>query len=400
MMDRMDPDGKHGHRSAWLIMRRMLVLLWLAALAPGAAARDAATTYPLAWDSPRPGVGTKAPVETTDGVLLAVNSRHTTDAAELLCFRSNDCGGTWTLAGMIARDPEPRTDIGDAAIMQLRSGEVLCSYRHNHTFGPRQRRDHSIRVAVSRDGGATWEPHSTVASTKGTTAGLWSTFLHERTDGALQCYYDDEVTPWQEGFDRHQWLTMRTWNPAKREWVDPVTVSRAENKDHLSRDGMPSVVEFPDGRLLCVFEGVRVTPPHKSVIRSGTSFDGGRTWSWSTTGRQMVYAPADPLYNALASWVIRHSSGLLICVFSTDEDRATPDTPSTGRLDQDIKAVYSADGGATWSRVPQKIAIEHPCYLAGISELTREVDKRKVILQYSGRSGPATRIGRIVEDNQ
>lgn len=357
--------------------------------------RIAAAEFPLAWDvAPSPGFGLKAAVETRSGKLLCVETHRTSSSARILCFRSNNGGTSWFECGVVAADPDTRTDIGDSALVRLQGGEILCSYRHNRAHDPNRGQEYSIRVAVSRDEGATWQPHSTVAENRGGPAGLWSSFLLQRCDGTLQCYFDDEVTPWKEGFQRHQWLTMKTWDTTRNEWKDPVTVSRSHNKDYLSRDGMCSATELPDGSLVCVFEGVRVIPPHKSVVRSVTSTDGGRTWNWSTAGRKMVYAPRDHMYNAIAPWLIRLKSGALLCVFSTDEDRLVPDTPSSGRLDQDIKAVYSLDDGKSWSPMPQKIADDHPCYLAGIVEVTSGKRSGQVLLQYSGRKGPSIRWGK------
>lgn len=187
---------------------------------------------------------------------------------------------------------------------------------------------------------------------------------------------------------------MRTWDPASRTWGDPVTVSRAHDPRDLSRDGMPSVVETAPGHLLCVFESVDVEPPFKGVLRRVTSNDGGRTWSWTGAERPVVWRPPDRDFNALAPWMIRLSSGALLCVFVTDEDRPEPDTPSTGRLDQDVKAVYSRDGGETWSCCAQTVAAEPRCYLPGIVELTSRERRGQVLVQYASRNRLKIRFGR------
>jgi hypothetical protein len=207
-----------------------------------------------------------------------------------------------------------------------------------------------------------------VDESTGSRAGLWASFLFETRNGELQCYYDDEAAPAREGFHRHQWLTMRQWNATMGEWGERITVSRAHDSQHLSRDGMCSVVETAPGHLLCVFESVDTSQPHKGVLRSVSSSDAGATWSWQNTERPIVWRPADHLYNALAPWMIQLSSGPLLCVFVTDEDRATPDTPSTGKLDEDMKAIYSYNGGSMWSARPQLLA-KHPAYLPGVVEL-------------------------------
>lgn len=351
--------------------------------------------FPLVWQSARlPGAAPKSVVETTAGVLVAAASRQTSGGATLVCCRSTDGGETWSRGGVIAVDPTPTTDLGDAALLCLRNGEILASYRHNHYRGlPAGQHDYSIRVARSGDGGLSWSPHSTVDSVSGISAGLWASYLVESSDGKLQCYYDDEATPWRENYRRHQWLTVRTWDGARNSWVRPVTVSRARDPRHLSRDGMCSVVETAPGRLLCVFESVDVVPPFRGVLRRVTSDDGGLTWSWAREDRPVVWRPADHTYNALAPWTIRLSSGTLLCVFVTDEDRPVPDVPSTSRLDEDVKAVYSHDDGKTWSPRPQTIAADHPCYLPGVVELKRGPRRGQVLLQYTSRRVPSIRYG-------
>lgn len=345
------------------------------------------TTYPLVLEpTSRPGASPKSLVETADGTLVSAGSSWSTAGAELQCYRSVDGGTTWTMAGLIALDPEHSTDLGDSALLTRKDGEILVAYRHNRYKGrPTQERHFSIQVASSKDAGLTWRHHSTVAQATGTTEGLWASFLLETEDGQLQCYYDDEVAPLEEGRTMHQWLTVRTWDPAREEWTSPTIVSRAHNRAHLSRDGMCTVVETSPGKLLCVFESVDVRFPHKGVLRSVTSEDGGATWSWQHEERPIIWRPADRTYNALAPWTIRLSSGALACVFVTDEDRATPDTPATGRLNQDVKAIYSFDDGKTWSKRPQMVADEHPCYLPGIVELRHGSHAGRVVVQYHSR---------------
>jgi hypothetical protein len=175
--------------------------------------------------------------------------------------------------------------MGDGHLVQLPDGALLFSYRHNPGRTTKTgQRHYSIRIAISHDAGQTWQPHSLVAESTLAPAhepdalrGLWSSFLLLKRDGSLQCYYDDEDTPHQQGFFRHQWITMQTWDTNAQQWLNPVTVSRAHAPRRLSRDGMASVVELPSGRLLCVLESVQTSPPHPNCLRLVTSDDGGRT---------------------------------------------------------------------------------------------------------------------------
>lgn len=344
----------------------------------------AESRYPLKWeDTSRKGACPKSLVELRNGVLVSAESHWTSTGAELRSYRSSDCGTTWTAAGLIAADRERGTDLGDGAFLLRRDGELLVAYRHNYyRRRPAHERRFSIQIASSRDDGASWRHHSTVAESHGTTAGLWASFLFETKDGQLQCYYDDEVTPWREGYNRHQWLTMKTWDAARESWTSATTVSRAHDRKHLSRDGMCTVLEIAPEKLLCVFESVDVSPPHKGVLRKVTSEDNGGTWSWQKKERPIVWRPENPTYNALAPWTIRLRSGPLVCVFVTDEDRETPDIPATGRLNQDVKAVYSFDEGATWSKRPQTVSDEHPCYLPGLVQLKHGSERGRIVLQY------------------
>jgi hypothetical protein len=324
----------------------------------------------IEWEeTPFPAEGVKAPIELSSGELLSARTMPVAGRIAVICFRSSDSGETWQRLSEIASDADLKADIGDGAFLQLANGDVLYSYRHNHVADrPLSTYSHNIKVAISKDSGVTWHYHSTVMSAKGTKAGLWSSFLLQTSRGAMQCYFDDEVTPAEEGFGGHQWTQMKTWDQKASQWITPVTVSRAHNAQHLSRDGMASVTEIKKDVLLCALESVQVAPPHRGVIRQVTSVDGGQTWSWQQSERAVIYEPADRTFNALAPWMTRLSNGLMLCVFVTDEDRQSPDTPSTGVLDEDIKYVLSPDGGATWSE-PGIIDNAHPVYHAGVVEL-------------------------------
>jgi hypothetical protein len=283
----------------------------------------------------------------------------------------------WAEHGTVARDV-PGTDLGDGHLLRLRDdGRLWCSYRRNKV--PRDAgaaKTYAIEVAESSDGGATWRPHSVVATSHvdanstGPSRGLWASFLLQRSDGTVQCYYDDERTPFDHDRPGHQWVTMKTWDPAAGTWASPVTVSRAPGDD-LSRDGMPSVVELPGGRLLATVESVGVKRPHPNLVRSVTSDDGGQTWNWRDRG--VVYRPARPGgFMALAPWTTQTRDGILLCVFCTDEDRDAADVSGTPppRLSMDVKYVVSRDDGRTWSAARPVYDALHRNYLPGIIELS------------------------------
>lgn len=323
--------------------------------------------------------GAKGFVQLASGDILAAHTRRRANETSVICSRSQDGGRSWGEWAVIARAPGSQ-DLGDGHLVQLPDGGVLYSYRQNQTRGAtNDAKTYSIRVAASRDGGKSWQPHSVVAESAAgpgqpgdAPRGLWSSFLLPRRDGTLLCFYDDEATPSREGFPGHQWLTVKTWDPIRKNWGEPVTASRAGPRPQLSREGMASVVELQSGRLLAVLESAQLERPHANLIRSVTSDDGGKTWSWSAGGRGVVFEPADRRHMAVSPWLARLHDETLVCVFATDEDRPEPDRPGAPpeEFHMDIKCVLSRDGGHSWTR-PARTVFDgtHRCYAPGAAVL-------------------------------
>lgn len=338
---------------------------------------DRAGLPKLTWSeiSLRAGGG-KGAVQLASGEILATRMSRAANGVQVICARSADGGSQWEDVSVIVTGTAPHADVGDGHLLQLPGGQVLFSYRHNQTrANSAGQKRYSIRIRVSDDSGASWRPHSVVAESAHDPAddpealrGLWSSFLLRKADGTLQCYFDDEDTPHREGFFRNQWLTMRTWDERAKVWGKPVTVARAHDPKHLSRDGMPSVVELPDGRLLCVFESVQTTPPHANCIRAVTSDDGGRTWSWQRAERQIVFEPGRKNHLAVSPWIARLPDGPLVCVFTTDEDRDTPSAPGTPpwAFRMDLKWIFSGDNGRSWSCPAQTVFANQRSYAPGV----------------------------------
>lgn len=310
-----------------------------------------------------------------DGSIL-IPGRADDNAAQLACFVSKDEGQTWTKSGTIASDPERRTDIGDGNIVADRKGELFAVYRHNHHGSGFPKPDYAIEVSVSKDGGNTWSAHSTVATSRpdGTqpSRGLWSPLLFVTKSGDLQCYFDDEDTPYKEAFPGHQWLTMKTYSRSHRQWENPVTVSRSHDLKLLSRDGMASVVETKKGQLLCALESVQTAPPHAGLIRLVTSNDNGRTWSWQREERKVLYQPRDRRYHAFSPALVLLPKESVLAFFATNEDRAEPGISGTPARDLslDIKYASSADNGQTWETSATLLyGGSHRNYLPGVVRL-------------------------------
>ncbi len=353
----------------------------------------------IAWEATaHRGAGFKAPLELRNGWILVTRTVPvSTGGFEVQCHRSLDGGGRWEYLSRVAYDAAKGADIGDGHMIQLGDGRLLYSYRDNlcHSDLPIAQRIFRLRVAQSRDHGLTWSHHSDITSSHGTEAGLWSTFLLQRRDGTLQCYYDDEVTPHSQGLLRHQWITMRSWDPVLCSWMNPVTVSRAHNPSHLSRDGMPSVVELPKKRLICAFEGVQNYAPHRGLLRYTTSDDGGCNWSWQKQERATLYEPVDRNFNVTAPWMVRLENGALRCVFTTDEDRPTPGVISTGKLEMNLKCIMSFDDGRSWTKPAQTVDSRFPLFFPGVTLLRHSKHRGSLLVQYEKQGeGSLVKLGR------
>jgi hypothetical protein len=323
--------------------------------------------------------GAKGTVQLASGDILATRTEWRDRQPTVVCSRSTDAGQHWQDLSVIASGRSGQ-DLGDGHLVQLPDGTVLFSYRHNQVRTDETGlRRYSVRVASSQDAGGSWQPHSVVAESvleparePGALRGLWSSFLLRKRDGTLQCYYDDEDTPHRAGFVRHQWVTMKTWDANTRQWVNPVTVSRAHHPQDLSRDGMASVVEMSSGRLLCVLESVQTAVPHANCIRLVTSEDGGHTWSWQRQERRILFQPQPSDHLAVSPWVTRMRDASLACVFATDEAQPSSSPPGTHPryLKTDVKCVFSYDQGRSWSGAAQTLFAEtHHAYAPGILPL-------------------------------
>jgi len=329
----------------------------------------------IRWQSEISAPAPRGLLALADGKIL-VAGHADGDVARLTCFVSEDEGKTWSQSGIIATDPQPRADLGDGNIVQSPKGTLFAVFRHNHHGSSVTKPDYAVEVAASDDGGKTWRAHSTVAisrpETKTPSRGLWSPILFITEEGTLQCYYDDEDTPFVRGFPGHQWLTMKTYSVKDRQWENPVTVARAHDPVLLSRDGMASVAEVKRNRLICAFESVQTAPPHAGMIRMVTSDDGGKTWSWSHKERETLYEPADRRFHAFSPALAKLPNNAFIALFATNEDRPEPGISGTPARDLalDIKYVMSTDGGGKWeSKANLLYAGTHRNYLPGVVRL-------------------------------
>jgi hypothetical protein len=298
----------------------------------------------------------------------------------IYCAETRDNGKTWRDLGIIITDNN-EIDLGDGCLLARQHGkknELWYSCRHNNL----KTNEFAIEVYQSLDGGKNWAKHSTVARSSGKMRGLWSSFLleiqskqtynNQKQTGEVWCFYDDEDTPTRRWFPRHQWFVARRWDSVKNLWEEPITVSRAFDSKHLSRDGMGSVVQMPDGEMLCAIESVRTSPPHAANIRLVSSLDHGTTWSHTFRERTVIYEPKRTGFSAYCPWLTLLPNGELLCVFATNEDQPTPDAPGTPAhlLHGDIKMVRSNNRGRTWSDPVPVFQTTHRTYMPQLIPLS------------------------------
>lgn len=329
------------------------------------------------WSEPRPSPGGRGLTALRDGRLILPGWQDDPEGRLLVCFSSKDQGASWQKLGVIAQDPDPKTDLGDGNFADLGKGRLIAVYRRNHAY--RVPPAYRIESAESQDGGKTWGSPSLVAEStppdKSPSRGLWAPFVFVTDRGVIHCYYDDEATPYDRGFRGHQWVTMKAWSREKRAWVQPVTVARAKDQRTLSRDGMPSVIQAGKGRLICAFESVQADRPHAGCLRIVTSDDNGLTWSWPQFDRDILYQPKDRRFHAFSPALVRVGDKALALAFATNEDRPEPGISGTParELNLDIKMILSRDGGRSWSKEVELIHTGRgQNYLPGLACLGQE----------------------------
>ena len=315
-----------------------------------------------------PAPGCKGELVVGHSIFLVAGDR-SQPQSNLACYRSDDKGSTWTKLGTVVIDPVSDADLGDGNLVRLPNGHLLVVYRRNHMRGEfRTSPEYGVHVSESADGGKSWKLHSMVAQHRidrvDGSRGYWAPFLFLTHSGKLQCYYDDEYTPYEQGFKGHQWVEMKTYDPATQKWAQEVTVSRAPNPLELSRDGMATVVETEPNRLICVLESVSTTRPVVGDVREVTSDDGGKTWSWKYGRRPVVYQAKGP-YHSFSPWIALAPDQTIYCLFATDEDNGSPQPAGTpaNRVRLDIKLLSSHDGGSTWDQPQLLYAGTHHNYL-------------------------------------
>lgn len=245
-------------------------------------------------------------------------------------FLSNDPthqGASWQNVRSVVSGGGSGVTYHDPFLARAADGTLFCAYRIQNASG-------QFKVGLSRsaNNGVTWTADTDV--TGWNTRFVGAPFLHQRTNGNLQVYYDSEVDAAANGDAGDQWIAMKERNGIAGLWDENGTViaARSSNISQLSRDGMPTIVRLEpfngNERLMCVVEGVATGAGHNwNVVRAYQSFDGGRTWNYAD--RQTVYQSSrtsgNDRYNAYNPYAIRVGNGPVRVAFCTDE--AKPGAP-------------------------------------------------------------------------
>eukprot|EP00392_Amoebophrya_sp_AT5.2_P017567 g17944.t1 len=321
---------------------------------------------------------------------------------QLTIVASQDGGASWYVHGTVATAPEG-IEYGDPMLLAVpESSTVLIAFREHDGVLNSWR----VTLCRSEDRGKTWEFDSTVAGpfrgSRGVFVGAPAMRLRRADHDhhqVLQVYFDNEPEPERHGLHGHQWITMveradvfhikgpedgkgNHEEPPKNftiplatylaiflvlpsgpdpvifqkggRWGDLVVVSRAPDRNEVSRDGMATVIDLDGQQVMCVTEGVQ---GGANVVRAVFSGDGGRTWDWRHS-RQIVYAAGvDPIsgkrYNAYCPWGARVGNGPVWVAFLTDEDFPSPPDPSNmgvGERRSVVKVTRTLENFQTWRR--------------------------------------------------
>jgi hypothetical protein len=277
-----------------------------------------------------------------NGTVLLSHSLPTGPAAarEPYVAKSLDDGQSWWPPVRVAVSSGPRLVAGGMA--QLPNGDVLFVYHDGNPVDSSAALHDSdsgrLRVARSQDGGETWQDFSIVHQTP--VCALWEGVLTYLPDGRLLCHFaSEENAPTYPNaiFQSVSWDGGATWSP-------PTQIIGLPG----SRDGVPSVVRIPSGRLLCFFEGQEwadvSSVPCDFIIRYEYSDDEGASWSG---GRYLVSKPSSTqaYHRHTAPYATLLPNGKVLVAFYSSEGYA----PRPYDVDVDIAYVEADPPYTRWT---------------------------------------------------
>ena len=291
---------------------------------------------------------------------------------EIQVWVTNNRGISWAMRGSVANNPD--INFGDVMFLAIpKTSIVFCAFREENSA-----KQWAVTVCRSDNNGFDWVYDSTVIS--GQTLFVGAPWLFLANNGDLQCYYDSEPLADYYGAYRSQWIAMQGKNGITGDWTKygVVEASRDSDISKLCRDGMATVIDLGNNRIMVVTEGVEDYPSggvYSNAVRAIQSFDGGKTWDY--VGRRIVYQSfidggSQRRYNAYCPMGIRIGGGPVGVVFCTDEDfGGTPD-PS----DQDvtkrrthIKFIRTLENFETWGDLKSFWTNGNQAYAPGMFEM-------------------------------
>lgn len=290
---------------------------------------------------------------------------------EIEVYTSDNNGLTWTRSGSVANNAE--IEYGDLMFLAIPGTTIVFVAFREHN----QANQFSVVVCRSDNNGVDWVYDSTVIGGQGLFVGAPWLFLAQ--NGDLQCYYDSEPLANANGASGSQWIAMQARNGITGEWnkYGIITASRDIKIEKLVRDGMASVIDLGNNRIMVVTEGVEDNPSggkYANVVRAIQSFDGGKTWDYY--GRRIVFqakidSSSNRRYNAYCPMGIRIGGGPVGVVFCSDEDfGGLPDESSADVMSRrtHIKFIRTLDNFETWGDLKNFWTDGREAYAPGMYE--------------------------------
>ena len=287
-------------------------------------------------------------------------------------WSSENQGLSWTRIGTVASDSE--IDYGDIMMLSIpKTNIVFCAFREHNKAN-----EFAVVVCRSDNSGIDWIYDSTVIAGQKLFVGAPWLFL--ALNGDLQCYYDSEPLGNANGSPGSQWIAMQGKNGIKGDWnkYGIVEASRDSNRNKFIRDGMASVIDLGNNRIMVVTEGIEDDlsgGKYANVVRAIQSFDGGKTWDYY--GRRIVYQSgldesSKRRYNAYCPMGIRIGGGPVGVFFCTDEDfGGLPDESNADVVKRrtHVKFVRTLDNFETWGDLKSFWTDGKQAYAPGMIEI-------------------------------
>ena len=284
---------------------------------------------------------------------------------------STNKGSNWSIIGTIASNSE--VNYGDIMLLAIPNVPIVyAAFREENSL-------HQFKITICRsdNGGDDWTYDSTVIDWQNLFVGAPWLFLAQ--NGDMQCYYDSEVLASNNGSPGNQWIAMQGRDGIRGEWnkYSIVTVSRDTNIYKVCRDGMASVIDLGNNRIMVVTEGVEDQEnggARANVIRAIQSFNGGKTWDFNE--RRIVYQSrihqnSNKRFNAYVPMGIRIGNGPVGVVFCTDEDFDYPDASYEPIPDRNchVKFIRTLENFETWGDLQTFWSNGNIAYAPGMIEI-------------------------------